>query len=110
MSDSERKNYQVMNYNGRPEPCAECPFLNTPKMRSAFTLARLRQFADNGEFPCHKTASESEEGFVANEKSVACAGMLIFNEKRERPNQMMRVSERLGFYDRSKLNMKANVR
>lgn len=92
-----------------------CPFLNTPNMRRGFTLQRLREFA-SGEFPCHKTADvdEGDEGssgdYVANENSVHCAGALIFNEKRDQSNQMMRIRERLGFYDRTKLDMKAKVR
>jgi hypothetical protein len=95
-------------------PCDQCPFLDTPNMRRGFPLRRLKEFAE-GQFPCHQTASvvEDEETgseFRANGKSVACAGMLIFNEKRGYANQMMRICERLGMYDASKLNMKADVR
>jgi hypothetical protein len=35
---------------------------------------------------------------------------LIFNEKREQPHQMMRICERLGMYDMTKLDMEADVR
>lgn len=92
-------------------PCDACPFLNTPNMKRGFTVRRLREFA-SAEFPCHQTADNNEEtgDYVANEKSVHCAGVLIFNEKRNAPHQMMRICERLGFYDASKLDMKANVR
>lgn len=90
-------------------PCDACPFLDTPQMRRGFSMQRLRQFA-SGQFPCHKTADSTDEGFTANENSVHCAGALIFLEKREAPNQMMRISERLGFYDMTKLNMDAPVR
>lgn len=90
-------------------PCDACPFLDTPNMRRGFSMKRLREFASN-QFPCHKTADETDEGFTANENSVHCAGALIFNEKRETPHQMMRIDERLGFYDMTKLDMKANVR
>lgn len=102
-----------MNYT-MTTPCAQCPFLK--ENAEFFTMQRLRQFADNGSFPCHKTAEVVEgddgesSGFTATEDSVACAGALIFNEKRGRPNQMMRICERLGLYDRTKLNMKAKVR
>lgn len=96
------------------EPCDDCPFLNTPNMKRGFTLRRLKEFA-SGAFPCHQTASEieDEEGgteFHANEKSVHCAGALIFNEKRDGPNQLMRIMERIGVYDASKLDMTAKVR
>ena len=93
-------------------PCDQCPFLT--KMKRGFTLARLKEFASN-QFPCHQTASavEDEDGFAeyrANANSVHCAGALIFNEKRGNANQMMRICERIGIYDASKLNMKADVR
>lgn len=99
-----------MNYNGRSEPCDDCPFLNTPNMRRAFTIRRLNEFCQ-GEFPCHQTAALSnDDEYVATKKSHYCAGALIFMEKRNQPNQMMRICERLGMYDRTKLDMEANIR
>lgn len=94
------------------EPCDECPFLN--KFKKGFTTAKLKGFA-SGNFPCHKTAEikESDSGvseFQAGNKSVHCAGALIFNEKRNTPHHMMRIAERLGMYDYTKLNMEADVR
>lgn len=92
-------------------PCDACPFLNTPEMKRGFSLRRLKEFA-SGEFPCHLTAEINDKSgdYEATQKSVHCAGALIFNEKRETPHQMMRICERLGFYDMTKLNMKADVR
>jgi hypothetical protein len=95
-------------------PCDHCPFLDTPQMKRGFKLSRLKAFAES-EFPCHQTADtvEDEDGFSeyrANDKSVHCAGALIFNEKRGHANQMMRICKRLGIYDASKLNMEAKVR
>lgn len=90
-------------------PCKECPFLKS--MAHAFTIKRLMEFACEGSFPCHKSAEINEDNeFVAKQNSVACAGALIFLEKRNQPNQMMRISERLGMYDYRKLNMEADVR
>lgn len=90
------------------EPCDACPFLKSMK---GFTLNRLKQHA-SGQFACHKTCDVDEETgtFEPNENSVHCAGALIFLEKRDAPNQMMRICKRLGMYDRTKLNMKAKVR
>lgn len=90
-------------------PCAQCPFIQ--KMKHGFTLKRLSEFA-SGEFPCHKTATNDEDTgeFIENEKSVHCAGALIFLEKRNAPNQMMRIAERLGMYDHTKLDMNSEVR
>jgi hypothetical protein len=89
------------------EPCAECPFTN--RMKKGFTLNRLNQFA-SGSFPCHKTASDNDGKFEANNKSVHCAGALIYLEKRNSPNQMMRIAKRLGMYDHTKLKMDSDVR
>ncbi len=77
-------------------------------------MDRLWEFA-NGSFHCHKTGDcvEDDEGssdFVANDNSSACAGALIFLEKRGQSSQMTRIAGRLGLYDPDKLNMKANVR
>lgn len=97
-----------MNY-AMTTPCAECPFLK--KMSRGFTIKRLNEFA-SGEFPCHKTAETDDESgeFYAKDDSQHCAGALIYNERRNTPTQMMRICERLGMYDRTKLNMKAAVR
>lgn len=62
-----------------------------------------------GEFPCHKTAEVIDGEYIATDKSVHCAGALIFAEKQEAPTQMMRIAERLGMYDRRKLDMGADV-
>lgn len=95
------------------KPCDQCPFLL--KNKRAFTLRRLVEFA-SGQFPCHKTAEIIEdengysEGFTAKKNSQHCAGALIFNEKRNSPSQMMRICERIGMYDRTKLDMESQVR
>lgn len=95
-------------------PCDSCPFLK--KYAKAYAMKRLSQFA-SGAFPCHKTADNDEDtyedgegGYVATENSLHCAGALIFNEKRGQSHQMMRICERLGMYDNTKLNMEADVR
>lgn len=102
-----------MDYN-MTKPCADCPFLNKPCMKRTFPKNRLDEFA-SGEFPCHKTAEVIEDDeecaeFHAKEGSQHCAGALIYLEKRNSPHQMMRIAERLGMYDRTKLDMDADVR
>ena len=94
-----------MNYDMK-KPCAECPFI----IGSGFTFKSLHGHA-SGEFACHKACDINEAGdFQArNKKTPHCAGALIFLEKQEMPHQMMRICERLGLYDRSKLDMKSNV-
>ena len=100
-----------MKYN-MTEPCDACPFLEG----SRFTKRRLDEFC-SGEFPCHKASDlvEDQDGVEgyrqkSNGKTPHCAGALIYLEKRNRPNQMMRICERIGVYDRTKLNMEAKVR
>jgi hypothetical protein len=92
-------------------PCDACPFTDVFNNRRAFTTKRLLDFC-KGEFPCHKTADINEDSseFEARGNSAHCAGALIFMAKRNRPHQMMRIAERIGMLDRSKLDMEANVR
>lgn len=95
-----------MNYNLHT-PCKECPFLKTAN----FLRRRLAEFA-SGEFPCHKQSDlNAHDEYVPkqNGKTNHCAGALIYNEKRNRPHQMMRICERIGLYDRTKLDMDAPV-
>lgn len=96
-----------MNYNLHT-PCPECPFLKG----SRYTQRRLAQFA-SAEFPCHMQSElNADNEFVerADGKTNHCAGALIYLEKRNTSHQMMRICERLGVYDRTKLDMDANVR
>lgn len=88
------------------KPCDACPFLKG----SGFKLPALKRHAA-GEFACHKTCTldDTEGVFEPRKNSPHCAGALIFLEKRGQPNQMMRICERLGMYDRSKLDMTAEV-
>lgn len=90
------------------DPCDACPFLKG----SGFTFASLKRHA-SGEFARHKTCELDEESGEfepkPGQKSLHCAGALIFLEKRGEPHQMMRICERIGMYDRTKLNMNANV-
>ena len=90
----------------RTTPCIDCPFLSTNA--GSYGIRRLLEFA-SGAFPCHKTARLEDDGFVAQSDSVHCAGALIFLEKRSAPNQMMRIAERLGMYDHTKLDLSLPV-
>jgi hypothetical protein len=93
-----------MNYS-MTKPCDACPYLKG----SGFTWASLVRHA-TGEFACHKTCDLSGEGcYKPKDKSLHCAGALIFLEKRGKPHQMMRIAERVGMYDRTKLDMEAPV-
>lgn len=95
-----------MNYK-LTTPCPECPFLKG----SGFKLRSLKAHA-SGEFACHKACDVNEETGCfesGGEKSPHCAGALIFHMKRGTSTQMMRIANRLGMFDPSKLNMQAEV-
>lgn len=89
-------------------PCPECPYL----IGSGFSWRSLQAHA-TGEFACHKACDVDDESGEFRErkngKTPHCAGALIFLEKQGRPHQMMRICERLGLYDCTKLDMKAPV-
>lgn len=91
-----------MQYKRR-KPCKSCPFRSS----TAFTFPEERAeeiVYHNGGFACHDTTTT--KGRRADHKDAqACAGRLIVLEREEQPDQMMRIAERLGLYDRTKLDM-----
>lgn len=94
-------------------PCNNCPFRNdiTPFIRPERAEEIL---TSQGDFPCHKTTDietdDDGETIRSNQDCEHhCAGFLILLEKEGVPNQMMRISERLGMYDPSILDMDAPV-
>ena len=90
-------------------PCKNCPF----RTDITFYLTKARVYEiwegitdGDATFACHKTVDYSEDGDAKrSDKEQHCAGALIALERRNRPNQMMRIAERLGLYDRTKLDM-----
>jgi hypothetical protein len=94
-------------------PCGDCPFRSD---RPAFLdRDRAQEIADSLEadasFHCHKTLEyEAEDGSgEVTDASKHCAGAMIILEREEIPNQMMRIGERLGFYNRHDLQMDSPV-
>lgn len=98
------------------DPCGNCPFRTDRPFR--LRPERVREILTCGaEFHCHKTVDYRDEVDDdgnplpprVTKKSQHCAGVLIILEKEGRPHQMMRIMERVGKYDRTKLNMMAPV-
>lgn len=94
-------------------PCANCPFRTDCRQgwlgRKRATEIATSITAHQKTFSCHKTNDFSSGEVEETENSQHCAGALVLLEKRNQPNQMMRIAERLGFYDRHKLDMAAPV-
>lgn len=100
-----------------PRPCKNCPFRSD--IKGYLTKKRVREIIDGitreqATFSCHKSNDfeTGEDGWsetVETSKTQHCAGALIFLERLDRPNQMMRIAERLGMYNRSKLDMDSPV-
>lgn len=98
-------------------PCPHCPFRND--IPGFLTTERAEEIVDaitthQQSFTCHETTidCEDEDGEgdrVPGPKAQHCAGAMIMLEHQDQPNQMMRIAERLGFYDKRKLNMDAPV-
>ena len=98
-------------------PCAKCPFrADIDPYLLPGRIDELERSLRYGEFYCHETTDQSQLDDGADDDhynpdggEAHCAGALILLEKIERPSQMMRVCERIGLYDRTKLDMKAPV-
>ena len=85
--------------------CSNCPF-KKDSLNGWLGEARAREIvhsitAQQGTFSCHKTTEYDDETGDNREtdSSQHCAGAMIFLEYLEKPNQLMRISERLGGYD-----------
>jgi len=96
-------------------PCTNCPFRSDiPAYLRASRVREIERSLVRSEFPCHKTTEsaegEDDEGSrVSTNDSIHCAGALILMEKMGRSSQMMRIAERIGMYDHTKLDMNAPV-
>lgn len=89
------------------QPCKDCPFIKGSSTNTTLREGRIdgivEDIRNDLSFTCHKTLDK------ADQDQQHCAGALIFLEKEDNPNQLMRVAERLGMYDRTKLNMGVDI-
>jgi len=96
-------------------PCPQCPFrTDIAPYLTRWRVKDIERGLVDGQqmFPCHKTTVPSEDDdceMLTTQKSEHCAGAAILLEGLNMPNQMMRIAERLGMYDHTKLDMKAPV-
>lgn len=99
---------------GLSKPCKDCPFrTDVPGyLRRDRAQEIAREIARGSTFPCHKTTvpdPEDESARMATQTSQMCAGAIIVMEHEDAPNQMLRIAERIGLYDRRKMDMNAPV-
>lgn len=97
-------------------PCAKCPFRSDVEPYLAFERAQeiAVNLRDSGVFHCHKTTDldnqdpESDE-YVASGREQQCAGATILQEHDGQIGQMLRIAERIGVYDRERMDLDAPV-
>ncbi len=105
-----------MNFDLR-KPCKSCPFRTDVK--PFINAERAAEIGDaittqQQTFACHQHTQfdqddEGEEFNVPHGGDQHCAGALILLEKLGKPNQMMRIAERLRMYDHTRLKMDSPV-
>lgn len=93
-------------------PCKGCPF--RADIEPYLTKSRAEEIAtvllQDGTFSCHEHNGFDDDGDTfEGERAQHCAGAMIFLEHQDAPNQMMRIAERIGMYDRTQLDMDAPV-
>jgi hypothetical protein len=90
-------------------PCDNCPFRSDkPFHLGKGRVREIQRSLSRATFACHKT-TEAGGCDGGRNAEIHCAGALILLEKLDEPSQMMRIAERLGMYDRTKLKMDAPV-
>lgn len=94
-------------------PCTDCPFVKGSSTNISLSSERIEGIIDSIKddkiFYCHKTIDynkqleDEDDSFSPIEQNQFCAGALVYLEKKNHPNQMMRIAERIGSYDHRKL-------
>lgn len=96
-----------MKFNMK-KACKECPFLKGSSTNVTLAKGRIEGIVhdmlhNDSSFICHKTLDKPSM------EQEHCAGALAYLEKRNRPNQMMRIAERIGTYDKDKVVIPENL-
>lgn len=94
-----------------PGPCANCPFRSDrPFYLNPDRVDEIADALEAGQgFTCHKTVDYTEDGPEVNDRGRECGGAMATLEREGRPNQGMRIAERLGFYDPTRIDPDAPV-
>jgi hypothetical protein len=96
-------------------PCEKCPFRKDIRayLRKGRVIEIVSALKNGGTFACHETVHLNDDGdpVQPTPEEQFCAGAMVMLENVEiaHLNQMVRIAERLGFYDPEKLDMKSPV-
>lgn len=98
-------------------PCDSCPFC--PGRFRGLRADRITEIVEalqsGATFACHKTTIDNEDGdYIPSAEERFCGGATVMLEKAQDPeqaphNQMLRIAERMGWYDHRKLDMTSPV-
>lgn len=89
------------------KPCGNCPFRKGQGERFNLGTERCLEILNGEAFQCHKTVDyryEDDPYKRQGKKPQQCAGVMSLLHRAGLPNQIMRVAERLGAADFSKLD------
>lgn len=90
--------------------CKDCPFLCGSTTNTTLADERIEEIKEallqDHSFSCHKTV-DYENG--SKEKEQHCAGAMIWLYKQGRPNQIMRIAERIGRLNREELKCTGKI-
>ena len=91
----------------RIKPCKSCPFRTNKHAVRFLGERRAREIVDSllgdQSFTCHDDLD------LPQSDRQHCVGAMLMLEKIDRPNQIMRIGERIRLYDRNKLVGHAEV-
>jgi hypothetical protein len=98
------------------KPCAKCPFRTDVQPYLSFERAKeiAAGLRDHGSFFCHRTVDyddqdEDADEYVTQGTEQQCAGATILQENDGGLGQLLRIAERIGIYDRSRMDLDAPV-
>ena len=82
------------------EPCVTCPFYNDIGLDKN-RIPEIKKSLLKGEsFVCHKTfynLSNDDRGDTVEQEPKMCYGAYEFLKKKDKPNTIMQIAERLGY-------------
>lgn len=94
-------------------PCRDCPFRTDGAgvlVRPGHAREIVKSLVGRGEpFSCHKTVvyEDFDDGPEVVAADEVCAGAMLLLSAIDRPNTLMQLGQRLGFFDPAKLDLSA---